>query len=577
VPAVIPRLLRYVLQDRAGVRRAVLLLSVATAADVGAPVLIKIFIDDYLRPGWWPVSALAFLVAGYLVLQWVAVVAGFGHARCFARLAVDGVRCLREEVFAKVLSLPVAFFDRNATGALISRMTNDTESIKEFYVNALSSFVENGVRIVGIFVAMAWLDWRLLVICLVFAVPVGVAMFAYRRLSAPRFHALRERLAELNTQLHESLQGLSVIRLFGRQQRFRQRFRTAADEHYRARMRCVRLDALMLRPLVDLLQLLLLAGLLALFGFTVTGAPFEVGVMYVAINYLGRFVEPVIEIAQRLTTLQQAVAAGQRVFALLDEPVAVQGPPKETVPVNFAGEIVFDQVSFGYSEERCVIHDVSFSVPGKGCVAIVGSTGSGKSTLAALLAGFYVPRQGRIQVDGVDLNDIGEARRCTHMALVQQDPMLFSGTVADNIRLGRPLSDRHMAAVAREVGVHDLITALPAGYETVLQERGRNLSMGQRQVIALVRALAGSPSLLILDEVSAHVDSHTEKRIHDALTALRGRVTLIIITHRLAITPLTDRIVVLRNGRIVEQGTYEQLMSKRGMFWRMVRLQSFAA
>jgi len=569
------RLLRYSLANRRLLAQALALLVVATAADVAGPLLIKVFIDDYLRPGLWPWNELALLGAAYIVLQVLAASASYLQALRLNVIAVGVIQRLREDVFSQVLRLPLAYFDRTPTGSLISRITNDTETIKDLYVNVIGTYVQNLVRITGIFIAMAILDVHLMLVCLGFLPIVGGLMFLYQRRSTPLFQKARQLLSEINSSLHESIQGMAVIQLFNQQAAFQQRFARTADAHFRARLRNLRLDAFMLRPLVDLLHMLLLAGLLFMFGFTSLSGPVEVGVIYAFITYLGRFIEPVIELTQRLSLFQQALVSGQRVFALMDTP-----------PVHYASEddlriergaVRFEQVCFSYDDKRQVLKDLSFSVPPGAFYGVVGHTGSGKSTVASLLLRFYDPNSGAIYVDDHPLQRISDAELRQHITIVQQDAFVFSDTVAGNIAMGLPLSQTQIEAAARQAHLHDFICALPEGYATVLTERGGNLSTGQRQLLSLARVLARRPKILILDEATASIDSHTERLIQEALLALRGEVTLIVIAHRLSTLRHADQILVLHQGELAQQGSHQQLLASEGLYRHLYQLQELPA
>lgn len=565
------RLLSYSLANRKLLIQALVLLVIATAADVAGPLLIKIFIDEYVRPAQWPWNELAILAAVYIALQLLAASASYLQALRLNAIAVGVIQRLREDVFSKVLRLPLAYFDRTPTGSLISRITNDTETIKDLYVNVIGTYVQNLVRITGIFIAMAILDVRLMLVCLGFLPIVGGLMFLYQRYSTPLFQKARQLLSEINSLLHESIQGMTVIQLFNQQAAFQKRFARTADAHFHARLQNLRLDAFMLRPLVDLLHMMLLGGLLFLFGLTSLSEPVEVGVIYAFISYLGRFIEPVIEVTQRLSLFQQALVAGERVFALIDTP-SVQYVTEDALSIE-RGDVRFEQVCFGYDDKRQVLNTLSFHVPPGAFCGVVGHTGSGKSTVASLLLRFYDPTQGTIYIDGQPLHKIPEDTLRQHVTIVQQDAFVFSDTVAANIAMGLPLSDAQIEAAARKADLHEFICSLPDGYATVLSERGGNLSTGQRQLLSLARVLARHPKILILDEATANIDSHTERLIQTALHALRGNVTLIVIAHRLSTLRHADQILVLHQGELVQHGSHQQLLTQEGLYRHLYQLQ----
>lgn len=566
------RLLRYTLADRRLLWQAVVLLLIATAADVVGPLLIKTFIDDVVVPGQWVASTIIVLTVIYLATQLITTIASFHQAMRFSVIATSAVQTLREQAFARLLRLPLSYFDRSPTGALVSRLANDTESIKELYLNVISTYVQNSARVIGILIAMAVLDLHLMLICLVFVPLVIGLMLAYQRLSTPLFHQTRALLSDINARLHESIQGMRVIQLMRQEPRFRQEFTATVDAHARARLRNVKLDSLLLRPLVDLLHMVMLAALLFTFGVQSLQDAVQIGVIYAFVNYLARFVEPIIEMTQRLNLLQQAVVAGERVFALIDMPEECRTEDSRAIVRH--GAIAIKDISFSYDGEHDVLRHVSLDVQPGSFIGIVGHTGSGKSTLASLLLRFYTPGSGQIDIDGHGLETIPEPALRSTIIMVQQDPFIFRGTVRENLTLGREVDTATFERAVRDAGLQPHIARLPAGYDTLLEERGANLSTGQRQLLALARALLRQPKILILDEATANIDSHTEATIQHALAQLHGRVTVIAIAHRLSTVERADGIVVLHHGEIVEHGTHSELLAGRGLYHHLYEMQA---
>lgn len=566
------RLLSYALADKPLLRQALVLLLVATAADVAGPLLIKLFLDDYVVPGRWEVGAMMALAAAYIFFMILAASTNYLQAVRLNVIAQHAVQTLRQQVFAKAMQMPLSYFDRTPTGSLISRITNDTESIKELYVNVVGIFIQNMMRILAILIAMALLDWRLMIICLLFVPVVAALMYFYQRLSAPIFHQARTLLSDINARLHESIQGIKVIQLLGQEPRFRRDFTSVASEHHRVRLRNINLDSLLLRPLVDLIQTALLAGLLFSFGQQSLNSAVEIGVIYAFVAYLGRFAEPLVEITQRLSLYQQAIVAGERVFTLLDSDSAT--PPRDERARIHAGKIEFSDIHFSYDGERDVIKGLSFTIAAGSFHAIIGHTGSGKSTLTQLLLRFYAPQQGEIRIDGQPLESFTEAELRQRVGIVQQDPFIFNSSVRDNIAMGQPFSDEEIIRAATQAGLHDHVLRLSDGYDTVMNERGSNLSTGQRQLLALARTLIHQPRVLILDEATANIDSHTEAQIQKALMQLRGEITLLVIAHRLSTIEKADQIVVLHHGELVQLGSHSKLIRAEGIYRHLYEMQA---
>jgi len=432
-------------------------------------------------------------------------------------------------------------------------------------------FIQNSVRVVAIFVALTWLNWRLMLVCLAFVPAVIVLMAIYRKLSTAVFQQARSLLSDINARINETIHGMSLVQVFNQQTQFAKRFKDLSENHLNTRFRGVRLDALLLRPMVDLMYLITLAGVLTAFGMESLSSGVEVGVVYAFINYLGRFTEPLVEMTQRLNVLQQALVSAGRVFDWMDQEAEQQANDSDGFIDH--GAISFDRVSFAYEANKPVLKTVSFAITGGEFVGVVGHTGSGKSTLASLLLRFYQPLQGEIRVDGSSLNGIPNSVLRGHITIVQQDSFLVAGSIAHNILMGRDYSQQQIEAATRAVGLYEFIQKLPGGFQFYVTERGSNLSLGQRQLVSLARALVGKPRILILDEATANVDSETEAQIQRSLLKLKGEVTFIVIAHRLSTVVEADKILVMHQGEVVQQGSHRQLLREEGLYKHLQQLQ----
>jgi ATP-binding cassette subfamily B protein/ATP-binding cassette subfamily C protein/ATP-binding cassette subfamily B multidrug efflux pump len=546
----------------------------AALLEAMGPLLGKYFIDHYLLPQRVDALAIGLLLGGILLAGCLASVIRFVQLTRLAGVAMRSVKRLREEVYGHVLRLPMAFFDKAITGQLVSRVTNDTEQVKNLYVQVLFVMLDSSIMVLGTMAAMAWLDWRLMLIVLTLIPAVVVIVWFYQRWSAPAVARARQKRSDINAQMSESIAGMPVLQASNAQARFRERFNQTNQQHLGARLAEMRVNAWLLRPMLDLINVLLLAVVIYTFGQR-TLSTLEIGVLYAFVSYIGRVVDPLIQITLQFGQLQQAVVAAARVDTLLQEarPAAVTGPQRIR-----EGTICVRNLQFGYAPGTAVLHDVNLDIPAGGFYGLVGHTGSGKSTLLSLLLRFYTAQAGQITVDGTPLAQFSDAHFRADVGLVPQDPFLLAASVRDNIDMGRSLSQTDIETAARAAHCHDFITQLEQGYETLLGEGGARLSVGQKQLIAIARALGGQPRILFLDEATAHIDSETEQIVQLALNELRGRVTVVAIAHRLSTIRAADSIVVLNHGRIAEQGPHDALMAMdQGIYQRLYLLQQIGS
>nr|WP_283163366.1 ABC transporter transmembrane domain-containing protein [Sporolactobacillus mangiferae] len=571
---VIWRLLSYLKFFKKKTLIAFIVLLTATGADVLGPIVMKIFIDDYLTPRFFPVRPLMLLAAAFIGLYAVSALFNYYQVISFQRIALNIVQMIRVEVFSKVQHLGLRFFDQTPGGSLVSRITNDTETIKDLYVTVLSTIVNSTVMMIGIFTGMFFLDMRLAFICLLLMPFLLVLMWVYRKLSSKIYRVTRVKLSQLNAKLNESLQGMSMIQAMRQEKRLRNEFGHINSEHKMALLQSVRLNSLMLRSAVYSVYLIGLMMILSFFGIQSFDHVVKIGVLYAFINYLDRFFDPINQIMQQLTIFQQAMVSAERVFGLLDDH---RTAPVQEGNLNAAvreGRIEFKDVTFSYDGQTDVLKHISFTANPGETVALVGHTGSGKSSIINLLMRFYPIERGGIYIDGEPLTAFSDQELRRRIGLVLQDSFMFVGNVADNIRLSHhQITDEQVKAAAEFVQADQFINKLPHQYHEPVGERGATFSSGQRQLLSFARTMAQNPKILVLDEATASVDTETEEAIQEALSKMRRGRTTIAIAHRLSTIQDADQILVLHRGEIVERGTHQELLKKGGLYYKMYQLQ----
>ncbi|EJY56488.1 ABC transporter-like protein [Alicyclobacillus hesperidum URH17-3-68] len=481
---------------------------------------------------------------------------------------------MRKDVFHQIHRLPIRYFDNLPAGKVVSRITNDTEAIRDFYVNVLANVLSSIATMVGIYVALFILNvWLGLMASILIPILI-VWIWLYRRATVSVNVRIRALLSEINAMLNETIQGIPIIRAFHREQRTQAEFDELNQAYYDGQTRLLRVNSATGFNLAGVFRNSFFIAIIAIFGWRSMHLESLVsfGVLYAFVDYLNRLFQPVTQVVNQLANLEQARASAVRVFELLDEPGV--DPVFGSIP-RFCGEVEFDHVTFSYDGEHNVLNDVSFRAQPGQTVALVGHTGSGKSSIINLLFRFYDPQGGQIRIDGVDIRTIAPQQLRQHLGIVLQDPYLFTGTVAWNVSLGdERVSRARVEQALRDVGADRLLAHLPNGWDEPVLEGGGTLSAGERQLISFARALAFDPAILVLDEATASIDSETERLIQDALSVLKRGRTTFIIAHRLSTIRDADLILVLDGGEIVERGAHDELMRLGGKYRQMYELQT---
>jgi ATP-binding cassette subfamily B protein/subfamily B ATP-binding cassette protein MsbA len=565
------RLVAFVRPYTARLLLAAFLMLCASAAAVAQPYLFGYAIDKGLGAGNTFILRNTLLVfLGVTVITWVCTLA---RINIMTAVAMGIIYDLRKSLFGHLQKLSLGFYSRYSVGRVITRAINDVETLRDFFTWAVLAITRDIFTLALIIFIMLEMDLRLALLTFT-VLPVMVAItIILRRASRAAYRKVRAAVSWVNSVLAENVNGVRVVQAFSRNKRNFEHFRDYVNRYYLERaINTARISSLF-SPSVDLLGAVATGLVIWLGGTAVLGAKITPGVLVAFILYIDRFFDPIRDLSRRYDALQSTLIGWERIMGLLNTPVDIQDAAGATILPVLTGQVDFEHVSFHYSDDPApVLEDIDLHVRPGETIALVGETGAGKTTLVKLLSRFYDPTEGRILVDGRDLRQVTQASLRAQMGVVLQDPFLFNGTVAENIRFGRlAATQAEIEAAAAAVGAHDFIIRLRKGYETSVEEGGVMLSVGQRQLLSFARALLADPHILVLDEATSSVDTQTEQLIQRALARLLKGRTSFVIAHRLSTITSADRIVVIHDGRIVEQGSHAELLANKGMYYELYR------
>jgi len=546
-------------------------LLVSSACQLAGPILIKIGLDNYIIPG--RLEGFAHVVGLYLLLISGDFIFRFVQIYITNYLGQKAMYDLRMALFRHLQGLSLKFFDRNPVGRLVTRTTSDIEVLNELFSTGLVTVIGDLAMVFGIIIAMVWLNLKLALLTFTILPLLLVITFYFRRKMREGFRLVRTRIARINAFLQEALSGMSVIQLFNQQERNDKKFDTFNFDHLEAHLKTVFYYALFF-PLIDLIAALAMAIILWYGGLSVMNGTLTFGVLVAFIQYVEKFFKPISDLSEKYNIFQAALASSERIFGLLDTREKISDEPMPTYRDRIDGQVIFRNVQFSYNEKEQVLKGINFKVSPGEKVAIVGSTGAGKTTIINLLARFYDPTEGEISIDGIDIRRFDKRWLRQNIGIALQDVFIFSGTVKNNIALGEDNpSMRRIIEAAKATGALEFIEKLPGGFDHELTERGSTLSAGQRQLLSFARVMYKNPRILVLDEATSSVDSHTEHLLQQALERLITGRTSLIIAHRLSTIRHVHRIILIHHGRIAEIGTHEELLERRGIYYSLYQLQ----
>lgn len=564
------RLLRYLKPYAWQVVVAALLLLLISVTRLAGPYLIKIAIDQYILQG--DTAGLLFILLVFIAILLLQFFINFFHVYLMQWIGQKVMFDIRRQLFDHIQHLSLHFFDRNPVGRLVTRVTNDVSALNEVLTSGVVAIFGDVFTLAGIVIVMLSLNARLALVTFCVLPFLFFVTFKFRSRVRRSFRQIRKRLAKINTFLQENISGMYIVQLFSRERVNYGRFRNLNQDFLHAHLQTIFYFALFF-PTIEFLGYLAIGATIAYGGWQYQATGLTLGVLVAFIQYAQNFFRPISDLSEKYNILQGAMAASERIFKILDEKPDISSPAQPVLLPPIQKGIEFRNVWFAYHGDQYVLKDISFSIKEGQKIALVGATGSGKTSIINLLTRFYDVQKGQILIDGVDLRELSLDNLRRRIAIVQQDVFIFSGTVADNIRLGEDFSPERIKEAAHHVSAHEFIQHLPDGFETDVRERGSQISTGQKQLLAFARALAFDPEILILDEATASIDPHTEELIQNALATLMADRTSIVIAHRLSTIQHADLILVLHKGRIRETGTHEELLKKGGIYTKLYRIQ----
>jgi len=572
------RILRYSAKHVLGLSGAVVLSLLVTAASLALPRLMQTCIDNYITPVNLPLASridgLTMAAVIYGAMVGTVFLAGFLQVVVLERIGQSIMHTLRRELFAHLLRLDLAFFNKYAVGRLVTRLTNDIQNMHEMFTSVMVTLFNDFLKLAGILVILFTMNFRLALLMALF-VPVSIGItIIFSRLAREKFRAIRRQVARLNSFLQESISGLTIIQLFEREEDSFRTFGELSDSYLQRTLDQIKLFGTFM-PLTELMSAVAVALIVWYGGGEIIRQQLTLGELVAFLSYMRLFFQPMRELSQKYSIVQSALASAERIFDLLDMKMSVRSPDRPAELQHIQGAIEFERVTFGYEEDSQVVKDISLAIRPGETVAVVGSTGVGKSTLINLLIRFYDPQQGRILLDGIDIREYDIQDLRTIIGVIMQDVFILPDSLFANIVLETGASRKRVMEIIGKTGMESFVAGLPAGLDTMIGEGNLELSAGEKQLLSFARVLCRDPAILILDEATASIDTATENILEQTIAVSFENRTSLVIAHRLSTIRRADRILVMEGGRIIEQGTHAELMERQGMYYNLVRLDLY--
>jgi len=570
------KLFKYALGQKKIMILALTLLIFAIVSELFAPIILMRIIDNYIftdKPTYQAMGVIFRWASLYLGLIVLAAVLNYGQRYALGIAANKIIRNMRLDVFKHIQTMPIKYFDSLPAGKIVSRITNDTEAIRNLYINVLTNFVAGGMQMLGVLITLYILDYRFALIATLLIPILVIWIYFYRLVATGINERIRSLLSDINAMLNESISGMPIIQAFRQEGKTKKEFEAINEDYYNNQRKMLKLDSATGWNVLDFLQNIALVAIIWFFGgqYLQNNLGITIGLMTIFVDYTSRLFRPVMGIVGQLSSMEASIVSSGRVFELMDE-------ENENLSTNetkrYKGDVVFKDVNFEYDETNPILKEINLHAKPGDTIALVGHTGSGKSSIMSALFGFYPYKSGSITIDGIDINNIPKQEYRQHMGIVLQDAYLFAGTIASNIGLGdKKISREKIIDSLTAVGAMDFINKLPNGIDSPVSEKGSTFSTGQRQLLSFARALAFDPAILILDEATANIDTETEGIIQQALEVLKKGRTTFVIAHRLSTIRDAHAILVLERGKIIERGNHAQLMETGGKYKQMYELQ----